>query len=444
MSERLVAELLLIVALILANGVFSGAEIALVSVRPTRLQERADRGSKAARTALRFKAKLESLLATVQVGITVVGSTASAVGGASASVLVKPLLEDIPWIGPHSEGISIAIVVAFVSYLSIVLGELVPKSLGLRYAEAYSIAMAQPLSWMSWLARPVVKALTFSSNLVLKPFGDSTTFAETHYSSGELKELVEQAKDAGVVHPQAAEIATRAFAMPDLTAEEVMVPRQEIVMLPRDAPLREVHRTIIEHPHTRLPVYASGPDDIVGYVHVKDLASASWQERDVTLSDVMRPPFFVPTSKSALDLLSEMQKERMPLAIIVEEQGGLAGIVALEDLIEELVGEIFTEHARLPVPGITESAEGGWIVPGHMPIRDLNRSLGLKLPEDGEWNTLAGLYIALVGHIPRAGERERMPDGVELMVLDATPRRIRTLRIQPAEVQSAVSGPEGL
>jgi putative hemolysin len=437
MSERLTAELLLIIALIMANGVFSGAEIALVSVRTTRLQERADKGSKAARTALGFKAKLELLLATVQVGITVVSATAAALGGASASDLLAPLLREIPWIAPHAEVIAIAVVVAFVSYLSIVLGELVPKSLALRYAESYSIAIAQPLAWLSWLARPVISLLTFSSNLVLRPFGDSTTFAESHYSSGELQEIVEQAKDAGAVHPQAADIATRALVFPELTAQEVMVPRQDVVMLPRHAPLSEVHRTVIEHPHTRFPVFASGPDDIVGYVHIKDLATLSWQKRDVTLADALRQPFFVPSSKSALDLLSEMQKKRVPLAIVVEEQGGLAGIVSLEDLIEELVGEIFTEHARVPTQGITESAEGGWIVPGHVPIRELNRSLGLKLPEDGEWNTLAGLYISLVGRIPRAGERELLPDGMELMVIDATPRRIRSLRIQPAQPVAA-------
>jgi putative hemolysin len=438
MSERLLSELFFIVTLILANGIFAGAEIALVSVRSSRLQERADQGSKAARMALGFKAHLESLLATVQVGITVVGATAAAVGGASASDLLAPVLAEVPWIGPHAPVVAIAIVVVFVSYLSIVLGELVPKSLALRHAEAYSIAVAQPLAWLSWITRPVITVLTFSSNLVLKPFGDSTHFGETHYSTGELKEMVEQAKDAGAVHPQAADIATRALVLPELTAQEVMVPRQDVVMLQRDAALPAVHRTIIDHPHTRLPVYGTGPDDIIGYVHVKDLATLSWQQREGGLADALRPPFFVPSSKSALDLLSEMQRKRVPLAIIVEDQGGFAGIVSLEDLIEELVGEIFTEHARVPTQGITESVEGGWIVPGHMPIRELNRSLGLKLPEDGEWNTLAGLYISLAGHIPRAGEREQLPDGAELMVLDATPRRIRSLRIQLAPQVAAV------
>jgi putative hemolysin len=245
------------------------------------------------------------------------------------------------------------------------------------------------------------------------------------------------------VHPQAADIASRALVLPELIAQDVMVPRQDVVMIPRSASIAEAHRIVIEHPHARFPVFVSGPDDIVGYVHVKDLAISTWQERGAAWADVLREPFFVPASKSALDLLSEMQKNRSPLAIIVEEQGGFAGIVALEDLIEELIGEISTEHARAPALGITESAEGGWIVPGQLPIRDLNRSLGLKLPEDGEWNTLAGLYISIAGHIPRAGEREQLPDGLELMVIDATPRRIRSLRIQPRQPAEHAPGSSG-
>jgi putative hemolysin len=327
-------------------------------------------------------------------------------------------------------------VVILVSYLSIVVGELVPKSLALRNAEQYALVIARPLAWVSWIARPVVSLLTFSSNLLLRPFGDSTTFSEAHYSSDELQDIVEKAKDEGSLHPHAAEIASRALDLPELIAEDVMVPRQEVVMLPRHAPMSEVHQLVIQHPHTRFPVFAAGPDDIVGYVHVKDLATLSWQEPNALLEAALRQPFFVPASKSALDLLSEMQRKHVPLAIIVEEQGGFAGIVTMEDLVEELIGEIFTEHTLAPdlvVPG----QEGGWIVPGQVPIRDVNRSLDLTLPEDGQWNTLAGLYISLAGRIPRAGERERLPDGIELEVVDATPRRIRSIHIHPAAVDQA-------
>jgi putative hemolysin len=432
MVNDLLAEFSLILVLVLANGVFAGAEIALVAVRATRLQERADHGSKAAQTALALKQHLESLLATVQIGITVVSSTAAAFGGARSSERLAPLIAQIPWLAPYAESVALTIVITLVSYLSIVLGELVPKSLALRAAESYSLLVARPLFLLSWLVRPIVRLLTASSNLVLRPLGDSTTFTETRYSPEELEQLVEEAKQSGSLHPQAADIATRALHFPELTAAEVMVPRQDVAMLARDASIEETHQLVIERPHTRFPVYSAGPDDIIGYVNIKDLATRSWQTETVTLASIMRPPFFVPSSKPALDLLTEMQNQRLPLAIVVEEQGGLAGIVTMEDLIEELVGDIVTELAREPTQAITQEPAGSWVVSGQLPIREVNRSLDLDLPEEGEWNTLAGLFIGLAGRIPRPGERQKLPDGIELEVVEASPRRIRSMRIHPA------------
>jgi len=437
MIEELLSQFALILCLTLANGVFAGAEIALVSVRATRLQERADEGSRAARTALQLKKHVESLLATVQVGITVVGATAAAVGGASSGERLAPLIAQVSWLAPYAENIALAIVISIVSYLSIVLGELVPKSLALRSAETYSLIIARPLLFVSWIAKPIVSLLTASSNLVLRPLGDSTNFTEARYSTDELHQLVEEAKQSGSLHPQAADIASRALDLPELTTAEVMVPRQDVVMLPRQASITEVYKLVIERPHTRFPVYAAGPDDIVGYVNIKDLAARSWQGEEISLAEVLRPAYFVPTSKAALDLLTEMQKKRVPLAMVVEEQGGFAGIVALEDLIEELVGEIVNEYAREPQQIFTEEPTGSWVAPGHVPIRELNRALDLDLPENGEWNTLAGLFIGLTGRIPRAGDRERLPNGTELEVVEASPRRIRSLRIHPAPPSAA-------
>ncbi|MET0386156.1 MAG: hemolysin family protein [Polyangiales bacterium] len=437
MVNDLLAQFAIILVLVLANGIFAGAEIALVAVRTTRLQERAEQGSSAARTALALKQKLEALLATVQVGITVVSATAAAVGGANSSEQLAPLVARVPWLAPYAETIALALVITLVSYLSIVLGELVPKSLALRAAESYSLLVARPLYWLSWLAKPIVKLLTASSNLVLRPLGDSTNFTEARYSPQELEQLVEEAKASGSLHPQAADIATRALHFPELTAGEVMVPRQDVAMLASSASMDDTHKLVIERPHTRFPVYSAGPDDIIGYVNIKDLATRSWQNDTTTLASILRPPFFVPSSKPAMDLLSEMQKQRLPLAIVVEEQGGLAGIVTLEDLIEELVGDIVTELARDAAPSITHEPEGSWVVDGQVPIREVNRSLDLDLPEEGEWNTLAGLFIGLAGKIPRAGERQTLPDGLELEVLDASPRRIRSMRIHPAPPPAA-------
>jgi putative hemolysin len=282
-----------------------------------------------------------------------------------------------------------------------------------------------------------VHFLTASSNLVLRPFGDRTNFSEARYSPEEIQQLVEDAGKSGSLHPQAAEIASRALEFPELTAAEVMVPRHEVVMLPRSAPMDEIVRVISKRPHTRLPVYDSSPDDIIGYVNIKDLATRSWTHGAATLDEVMRTVHFVPTSKPAADLLLEMRKQRMPIAIVIEEQGGLAGLITLEDLIEEVVGDIVTEHARETPQPYVQEREGSWKVAGSVPIRDLNRALDLELPEEGDWNTLAGLFIHLANHIPQIGEHQRLPDGTLLEVLDASPRRVRTLRVQrPKPLQS--------
>jgi putative hemolysin len=435
MTPDLFLELAVIFALVIANALFAGAEIALVTVRSTRLEELADQGMGSARAALALKRQPERLLATIQVGITVVGSTAAAMGGASVADRISPLIARVPWLTAHADQIALAAVVAGISYLSIVLGELVPKSLALRSAETYALLVARPLLALSALVKPIVTALTFSSNVVLKPLGDRTNFSETRYSAEEIQQLVEDAKKAGSLNPHAAEIASRALDFPELTAEEVMVPRHEVVMLPLSAPMEEIHRIIIHRPHTRLPVYDESPDDIVGYVNIKDLATRSW-EGEIELKEVIRPPHFVPTSKLSVDLLTEMRKLRVPLAIVIEEQGGFAGLVTLEDLIEELVGKIVTEHGG-DVQRYVRDRDGSWVVSGSSPIRDLNRELNLDLPEAGDWNTVAGLFIHRTGHIPKAGEQAKLADGTVLEVMEASPRRIRTLRVRAPEAEAS-------
>lgn len=432
MSPDLFVELAVILALVFANALFAGAEIALVAVRTTRLEELADQGVGAARAALALKRQPERLLATIQVGITVIGSTAAAMGGASVADRITPLIATVPWLHDSADEIALGIVIATISYLSIVIGELVPKSIALRSAETYALLVARPLLALSALVKPIVTGLTLSSNLVLRPFGDRTTFSETRYSAEEIQQLVEEGKKAGSLNPHAAEIASRALDFPELTAEEVMVPRHELVMLPLAAPMEEIHRIIIQRPHTRLPVFDESPDDIVGYVNVKDLATRSWEHGEISLKDVMRPPHFVPTSKRSVDLLTEMRKLHLPMAIVIEEQGGLAGLITLEDLIEELVGKIVTEHGS-DVQRYTRDRDGSWVVSGASPIRELNRELNLGLPEEGDWNTLAGLFIHRAGHIPKAGELAKLADGTVLEVMEASPRRIRTLRVRAPE-----------
>jgi putative hemolysin len=300
---------------------------------------------------LALRAQPDRFLATVQIGITVVAATAAAVGGHSLASRIAPGLARL--FPAHAEDVALAIVIGGVSFLSIVIGELVPKSLALRNAEAYALLVGRLLLALSWVTRPFVWLLTVSSNLVLRAFGDRTTFTETRHSAQELQMLVDEAARAGTVDRDAGEIACRALKFSELTASDVMIPRAQVVMLPRHAPADEIRRVLLENLHSRLPVYQGQVDNVVGYVAVKDLLALAWEQRLIVLEDVMRPAVFVPPAKRAVDLLQEMRQRHVPFAIVGGEQGGVAGIVTMEDLVEELVGDIFSEHAR-PRPGVAQ------------------------------------------------------------------------------------------
>jgi putative hemolysin len=419
--------------------VFAGSEIAVVAVRQTRIQELLEKGDRRARTLAKLRDRPERFLATVQVGITVISATAAAFGGSSIAVRLTPFFESIPAFAKHAHDIALATVIVIVSYLSIIIGELVPKSLALRFAESYALFVARPLNGLASLMRPFVWFLTKSSNIVLRPFGDSTTFTETRHSPEELQQLVDEATKAGTVHPAAGEIASRALDFGTITAADVMVPRQDVVMLPRRARPEEVQRILLERTHTRLPVYEGQADNVVGYVSVKDLLAFAWENRLVILEDVLRPAYFVPETQRAVELLQDMRKKRAPLAVVVDEQGGVSGIVTFEDLLEELVGELFSEHARRAPQVLNRDPDGSVVVAGSMSVRELNRDLDLDLPEDGDFTTVAGLYLELAGHIPRSGEKLDLPTGITLEVVEASPRKIRSVRLRPAPEAPPVS-----
>lgn len=422
-------EAIVIVLLVLTNGFFAGAEIALVSVRKTRVAELAESGSGAARAVMRLRAEPERFLATVQIGITVVGAAAAAYGGASIAVQLQPLLARIPFIAGHADDVALAAVIAAVSYLSIVLGELVPKSLALRSAERYALVVGRVLLLLSWLGRPIVWFLTASSNLVLRPFGDKTTFTEARHSADELQQLVEEAMHAGTLDSKAGEIASRALELPHLTAAEVMVPRRQVVCLKRHSSPEEVRRVLLEHTHSRMPVMEGASDRVAGYISVKDLLAFAWDQRLIALEDVLRPAHFVPAATPAGELIERMQARHNPFAVVVDEHGGMLGIVTLEDLLEEVVGDIFSEHAAPSPRLITTEPDGSALVAGTTPLRDVNRALGLELPETGEFNTVAGLCLKLAGRIPSRGERFTA-GRVSIEVVDASVRRIRSVRLR--------------
>jgi putative hemolysin len=271
--------------------------------------------------------------------------------------------------------------------------------------------------------------------VVLRPFGDRTTFTEARLSAEELAGMVQDAARSGSVEAHAGEIAARALEFGELTAAEVMVPRNRIIALARSASDEELRQALLEESHSRFPVYGDSLDDIVGYVVLKDIIALAWERQLIVLDDLLRPAYFVPESVKAVTLLRELQLRQMQLAIVVDEHGGVSGLITLEDLLEELVGEILSEREE-PQSALRREPDGSAIVRGDVPLRDVNRALGASFEDSADYSTVAGLTIALAGGIPQKGARIVAPDGAAFEILDASPRAVRLVRIVPSPVEA--------
>jgi putative hemolysin len=428
-------KLAIILGLTLLNAVFAAAEIAILAVRKTRLQELSDEGHAAAAAALRLRDNPERFLATIQVGITVVGATAGAIGGAMLAEPLAGWLERVGF-GGYSYQVAFAVVVAFVSVLSIVLGELVPKSLALRASERLSLLLARPLLALSAAARPVVWFLTAASNLVLRPFRDRTTFVEARLSPEELRQLVDEAATAGALDPRAGDIATRAFDLSSLRVSALMVPRQDVVSLRRDATREEVWATLLRSPHARYPIVGDSPAELGGYVMARDLIIQIVEGGAVDVGAATRQAPFFPESAAAVEALRTLQQRHTALGIVVDEQGDLAGILTVSDLAEELFGEIL-EEGEDPVDWIVKESEHSALVLGATPVHDVNRELETNLPEGPRFTTVAGLLIHHAGRMVRTGESFAI-NGARLEVVDASPRQVRRVRLLvPREIDGS-------
>jgi putative hemolysin len=424
------AEILIVVVLMLLNGVFAGAEIAVLSVRKTRLTELVDEGRGGAKAVQWLKREPERFLATVQVGLTVVGTTAAAFGGESLASDFSAMLARLPVVGPWASRMGLFLVIAGISFLEIVVGELIPKSLALRSAERYALFMGPALRAMASVVKPVVWLLTSTSNVILKLFGDKTSFSEARLSPDEIRELVEEAGRVGAMDPKTTEIASRAIDFRELRASDVMVPRGLIVALDRDASEDELRALLETNAHQRVPVYEGTGENFVGYVTAHDVAMILLRAKDVSLASMIRPIRFVPETARAVDLLRQLQSERAPVSMVVDENGTVVGLVTLEDLLEELVGEILNEHDAVP-PSITPEADGSVTVSAHVPIREVNRALQIELPEPDGFTTMAGLCLHIASSIPSPGTKLTLADGSVIEVIETTARRVRTVRVRP-------------
>ncbi len=420
-------QITVIVLLSLLNGLFASAELALLSIRRTRLEELAETSHRA-RTALRLRKNPERFLATVQVGITVVGATAGAFGGAALEGPLADWLTSLG-VGEWAHRLALVLVVALVSGFTIVLGELVPKSLALRASERVALTLAPPIALLSWLARPIVWFLTAASNIVLRPFNDKTTFTESRISPDELQTMVEEAASAGTLSPEVSDIASRAIDLSTLKLSAVMIPRMAIVGLDLGASRHEIEEVMERTPHSRYPVFGEKLDDIAGYVIARELYRALLSGAEIDLEKLAHGVQYLPETVAAVDALRKLQQARTPLAMVVDENGSIVGLVTIEDVTEELVGDILAEHEQ-PFSSVHPEAEGSARVAGQTPIREINRSLGLELDEQRGSTTIAGLVVSQAERVPGTGDIIAIAPNVSAEVLEATPRQVRWVRLR--------------
>ena len=431
--EKIGLELVIVLLLILANGFFAGAELAIVSVRRGRIAQLASEGNMRAKLVEQLLSDPHRFLATVQIGVTLVGTAASAVGGAAAVEVIKPLLQQAPirLISNAAEPLALFLVVGFIAYLSLILGELVPKALALEYSDRIALGVARPIRFLARIGGIPVFILTLSSQAVLRLLGVKASGKQAFITKEEIEHLVAEGRQAGTVTPGEQEFIRNVFEFSQTQVREVMVPRPRIVALDLEEDQELILKTVLNGQYSRYPVYRGEIENVIGFIHAKDLLGRAVQAQTVDMESLLRPAFFVPETKRTNDLLREMQRRHLHMAIVVDEYGGLSGIITTEDLLEELVGEIEDEHDIGGPKRIQATKDGGYMVDAFLTLNDLEGLLGVRFPEDAPYDTLSGLILLELGHIPVEGEKVKWGDYL-LTCVKVSQTAIRRVKIEPA------------
>lgn len=461
-------QVVAVAMLILANAFFVAAEFALVSTRDTRIEQLIAAKVPGARAVRRLQHELENFLPAVQLGVTLCSLAIGWIGEPLAANVVLGWIDLLPhppaYALVYAHAVSVAAVAlgfCIITYFHVTIGELVPKSLALRRAEALAVAVAPPMLVFMRMARPAVRLLRGSAALILRGFDIPITERAAVHSPEELKLITTAARRLGILPRFQETLIHRAIELDDVPVREIMTPRQRIFSLPSNMPIGEASAQVIEHMNSRVPVYdeAKGPEHIVGIVYSKDLSRLMFfrpktQARvapqpqspeenrlanpqlglpfmELRLRQVMREVLVVPETKSALALLREFQKRRRQMAIVVDEYGTTVGLVTAEDAIEQLTGELEDEFDD-PARPVLANAQGTLMLEGSANLRDLETQMQWSLPRDGGVETLAGFLLTRLGHIPKAGESVDY-EGRRLTVAEMEGRRIAKIRVDTIE-----------
>ena len=422
-------QLLLLLFFTLMNAYFAGAEMAVVSVNKNRIRSLAEEGNKKAKVIEGLFDDSTKFLSTIQVAITFAGFYSSA----SAAAGISPVLAE--WMQgfniPYSQQIAHNGVTLVLMFFNLVFGELVPKRIALQKAEAFCMLTVMPVHYISIILSPFTKLLSVSTKLVLKLLRMQTEDQEEAVTEEEIKALLKMGNESGTFDDEEREMIDSVFAFDDRTAREIMVPRRDVVVMDIGEPFDELIDEVLESRHSRIPVYEENIDNIIGVLHVKDVMIEMRRSGldGMNIRDMLHEPFFVPETKEADELFRTMQETRHHMALLVDEYGGFSGIVTMEDLVEEIMGDINEEYEEV-VPEIVPVSEDEYVLDGGILIEDLNDELGLKL-ETENYDTLSGYLIEQLGHIPAKEDRDVIEsDNLVFTVEEVKDNRITKVRLK--------------
>jgi putative hemolysin len=426
------SQIVIILLLILANGLFAMAELAVVSARKARLQELADQGNASARSALSLAESPNRFLATVQIGITMIGTLAGAFGGATLSEPLAAYIERIPALQPYSQTIAFGIVVVLITYLSLILGELVPKRLALNSPEKIAATMAAPMQFLSGITGPIVSLLSVSTELVLKLLRVNPHSNEPLVTEEEIKILLRQGAEAGAFEEAEQDMVERVFHLGDQQANTLMTPRLDICWLDLNDPMEVNRQKMIDSHHSRFPVCQETLDNVLGVVHVSDVLNRSLLGEPIDLTAMLRQPLLIPESTRALKILELFKQSGTHITFVVDEYGVIQGLVTLNDVMEVIIGDVsFIDQPQ--EADIIQREDGSWLLDGMLSINELKEVLQLeKLPGEarGNFQTLGGFVITNLGHIPKSSDHF-VWDGFRFEVMDMDGNRVDKVLVVP-------------
>ena len=416
--------------LVLLNGFFVAAEFALVKVRGSQLDIKVQKGSSKATLAKSLLEKLDAYLSATQLGITLASLALGAVGETTISEIVISSFERSGWninsVTVHS--ISLPIALTLLTFFHVTIGEQIPKMIGIKYSMDTILLIAWPIKIFYVVFSPFIWLLNKSSNIILRIIGIKRVGEDDVHSEEELRLILTESEEGGAIKPSENELIQNVFDFDDRLVKQIMVPQNRVSALDVELGRNEMIKVVIDEGYSRLPVYLGDIDNVIGVVHSKDLLKAVIDNKFKTIRDIMRPAHFIPESMHVNNLLRDFQKLHVQMAIVTNEFGATAGVVTMEDIIEELVGEIQDEHDE-EKPNVEKKSETEFIINAHCSISDVNSALPMELPENPKYETVSGLINYLWGRIPAVNEK-RNYDGYEITILQRKKQTVELVKLR--------------